>query len=391
MTYDTYLRILQDRLEESGVDPLTLSKTLERERATLSGIAHADVSKMFNEERLSVIVASAVRKSVSNSTDNTTVSMNTFSDEFDTLASHNSSCESTVRVGLTASDDGIVVSADLEKTVVCACPSLPKILLESDTATVNISQPDPLCESRFVSETDTGLTPSVPGEVFHKLLSESATVHISDKDTANFFITDTETLVLAPSVDDIEVTVSFPTPVSDDGNLSPFIEESHQQKKKQKVIPVKTEDSQVISEQDLKNPHPKTLLALLLIILFPYLLAFGGVWASIFFIGALFLSVFVCFPIFFYVVTVSFSCGGVLYGLYCAVSFFWNWNFTSGLKGCAIVFVAVLVLTLSFLFLHRLVIPVYRYFFTKLRAFLRLNLFVFRYVRRNLIKNTKNI
>lgn len=401
MTFDTYLRILRDRLEESGVDAQTLQKTIEREKETLSGIASDDVESLFSEERLSVIIASAQRRS--NNTVKDASTSKPAMNEQSTIVAHSSSLVEASTEIVTLAEEKTVLPVDLDKTAVVTPSTLPKSLLDSDTATVVISHTVIGRENRSGLESATTDLSSVKSDPLNKLLAESATVRISEKDTAEFFVADTDT-TLIPSPSSEEVTIernenAFKTPPSvkdhEETNLLSLIEEAHRQKKKRNFqdasIPVDPSISSAVTESDLKNAHPRLLLFCVLLVLLPCLVILLSAWSVFFVTGILILVFLLVFPIACYVLVVSFSGGGSIYGLYYFFSFLCQANYENSFKSIGFMLICTVVLVLSVMFLHRLVLPVYRYFLAKLRAFLRFHIVLCRVLYRSLLKNVKNI
>jgi len=396
MTFDTYLRILRDRLEESGVDATTLQKTIEREKATLQGIASDDAVSLFSEERLSVIIASAAHRSNSQAKDTRQKVVATL-DEQSTIATHSSHRVTASISDIPPSDDKTILPVDPAKTAVVAPSSLPQALLDSDTATVVISRAEMGDESNSSCESATTVMPVSGNDSVNKLLSDFATVRISEKDTAEFFVTNSE--MTAPVPVSLEIEGSFDPDVTvnvnEETNLLPLIEEAHRQKKNHNLSNGKLSPdlspASAISDSDLKNLHPKLLLVGVLFILLPCLAVLLALWGVIFLTGALILSVLVVLPVIFYVLTVSFSGGGSLYSLYYSFLFLRQADYAGGFKSIGFTVICVAVCVISVMFLHRFVLPIYRYFLSKLRGFLHFHAVLWRSVLKNLLKNVKNI
>ncbi len=401
MTFDTYLRILRDRLEEYGIDEEALQKTLEREKATVSGMASEEVGALFSEERLSVIVASTVRRSNLSSKSYKSPLDSTI-DEQKNYASQGSLNTNASLHNVSSIEDKTIVPSHSSNTSGNVCAALPKALLETDTATVVISRSEVSGKTNLERESVTVVSPITRSTDIGKLFSESATVRISEKETLDFLVTNTEKTVILPFVPE-SVSVSGTDSdkaepavnTDDDTNLLPFIDKAYQYKKGRNlqntnIAQVVTATS-TVSESELKNSHPVILLLSTLFILFPCILFLTVVWSAIFLLGFLVLVTVTVFPVICYVLIVSFSGGGVLYSIYQSISFFMYSDTGNGFKAVGMTVIFLSVFVLSVMFLHRIVLPIYRYFSLKLRNFLRCNAFLCRNIYRSLWKNVKNI
>lgn len=397
MTPDMYLRILKDRLEERAIDRDTVEKTIARERSMISGLRSEEVGVLFSEERLSVIIASAEKRSQRACSELHANSLESI-DEQSTIAAHNSLTTITGTAILNASDAADTPIETEEVTVVSPKSSgVPKALLENDTATVVISGPSEGETVIVDGGMETVLVPPTLNSGLEKLLSDSSTVRISEKDTA-LFLTDEQAFatVALPSTADVGAMKPVVTPSTpEDVNLLPLIDEAHRQKKErgyQIDDYSDTSESLVsVSEADLKNPRFKLLFCLLSLIVFPLACVGTVCWGAVFLLGAAALLLLTVLPIIVYTCIISGSLGSALFGIYFSWSFGLGSDFERCLIGIGLTVIALLIFVLSLLFLHRLVIPLYYFFNQKLRSFIQKNASFFRLICRAMFRTVRYI
>ena len=402
ITAETYLRILRDRLEEANIDDETIAKTVSREKATIAGVSEEDVASLFTEQRLSVLISSAVRRSVKK--------VNPTKDEYgtrreeSTLVTHNSSDQDGFDTAATISVEKTrlpIENDSDDKTIVHKSPDIPRVLIESDTATVVISEPPIKPKSHESCDV-------LEKTVVQKLLSDTATVRISEKDTMQF-------LTLAPdknetpSFDSTGETIDIPTTKTnpslegdqskqtvqnDDDVLIPsFLEDAHGKKKEilqNTAKPSASSDLIIVSESDLKNRHPGWLLLMVLITLFPLISVLLTLYSVLFSVTFAFLALLTAIPILFYTVAVSGTGGGIIYGGFCIVRSFMNTDHGNHVTPFLIFFASLAIFVLSIRFLHRLTIPLFTYFRRKLQALWHKNTVFCRNVLRYLFKSIRH-
>ena len=296
-----------------------------------------------------------------------------------------------------------IPTATEEKTVISpALPStkpvqFPKSLLENDTATIVISRASVDTKPQSNSEEATVIIPS--DNKLDKLLLESATVRISEKDTVEFltvvgeeatilpdviepFVNEEKTAMIFPVTTDEAATILptvTPTTTQEDVNLLPLIDKAHVDKKAERENDAVYSDATAVSEllvteADLINPHPTAFLILLALILVPLFVVIGALYLSVFLTIYLVLLLLTYLPIFIYVLIVSASGGGAIYGGFTLIRAYMRENILS-LTGGGIFLLSVGIFVLSLLFLHRAMIPVYYFFKAKTKAFVRFNSF----------------
>lgn len=380
MTKDTYLRILKDRLDESGVNSSVKAKMLERETAMTAGLASDETSSIFSEERLSVILASALRKSNS---DNHTQDHTQNANEESTIVTHSSTT--------TEETATMVIPSEQDETIVRPSGALPKALLEVDTATIVISRSENAVEQTVILEDKTVVSDQRLDQGINKLLIECGTVHISEKDTAEFFATDEQT-VLIPSTAPAPIKsiepIRLPQDESDSQSFLKMLDEARQQKRN--AVDSRNNDPvKLVSEKDLKNPKPMTWLVFAFVILLPLLVAFGGMWLLVFMLGFLCLVLLTTSPLLLYASIVSGSLGGAISSGYFAITLFGE-NSQNTILAAAILLACLSIFVLSLLFLHRIVIRLYNCFCTILKRFVRFNLITLRSLYRYIVKSAKN-
>ena len=393
MTYETYMRILRDRLEELNVELTVVKKILQREAATVEAVSSDNSQMLFSEERLSIIIASATRHinktSVSTSQVNSHFEPN--DENKDNVAVQSSFSDKTIRIKPSIIQEDATVMSPLSNTVKKQSDAIPQTLLESDTTTVVISR-----KSETSIESATVISPLSNQSELEKLLVETGTVHISEKDTAEFLIPSQDSTAVLPTVMiNREYATDIAAPLSkSDTDILPLIDEAYQKKKTINQFSVTAASSSTyltptVIESELKNNTPILWLLTSFVVLLPCLIFVCGI------LGITVLSVILClalatfFSILLYVVILSGSFGCVLYGIYCSISFFSQNSITNGYKSIGIIIIFLAVFTLSILFLHRIILPIYCFFLKKLKRFTKRSINVYRTLFRHILKTAR--
>ena len=405
MTSEIYLRILHDRLDEARVDPEIAQKTLARERATLSGVNDSAITALLSEERLDFLVSTAIKRSQNSAGDKLDKSYLKSDTESTivTQVSRTSATEAATVIPFSSPDQTRLPSQD--KVPAIQEQSIPRRLLDSDTATVVISKSADHRQTPMPDATTAfPVTPGKESDV-EKLLNERDTVHISEKATVEFLtLVDEKTVILdkAPTLDE-----AFTVPISaspgtdhcakpeDDVNLLPFIDKAHHQKKQDAiaqntVLQTPPPAQKSISDEDLKNPHIALLTVFTLIILFPFCLSFFLLFAAYFIPTLAILFIISCLPVAFYTLTVSFSGGGILYGAFFAIRASTQSEFEKALPFGICFLVCTAVFTLSLLFLHKAIIPAHNDLKKIFRSFLKKNLSFLKILIRIFVKSIRH-
>lgn len=401
-TEATYLRILRDRLEEAGVDNETVERTIAREKATISGLSDEDVNALFTEQRLQVLITSAKKRSfaktASDATTNTLISSTNVPQ---------GTLTDTATIVVKETETLIPFTPNEEATVVSASPAsrIPPHLLESDTATVVISSGTSYRTSPTVPSYDEAKTVVEDGTL-GKILSESETVRISEKETVEFLVPEEEKTVIPSFVTIVEPSeresglsssdeaATMPilppvTPVSDSDSedILPFINNAHHEKKNTQQERI---SSIPIDESDLKNTRPILLFWMLFVVLFPLVLVLSfsslALWSVVLILSLILFSL----PILLYTVTVSGLGGAILYVGYSIVTNWINGNTEYLVIHFAVLFFALALLTVVILYLHRLVIPLYYFFKKRCFSFCRKSVAFFKKTLRFIFKSIRH-
>ena len=399
MTLDAFLRILRDRLEELDVDEETIKRLLVREQATVSGLDEKDMEPLFTEERLSVLVASAKKRSQKTMRDKQ-LNPNKDIDEKSTVVPQVSHKDIMIETKIPESGTIVKPTDSAQES------KLPKPLLENGTATVVISTHYPKLKPVEPDEEKTVIPTVKPSAAFHKLLAQNDTVRISDKATAEFLTVTTvidgdgtiitprplskerhtfddgdEKTVLALDEDhsdgDTIHTIPIPqAPTADETDaVLRYLDQAHKEAKKKqteeaKVSPDMNSQLLQVKESDLVNTSPFLTSLFLAMILLPWCFAASCVFLTVFMTLLTILTVLMVLPIVIYTALLAITGGMMLYAGSYSVSCLLGSSYDDLYKALILFAVSLTSLVLIILFLHRLIIPIYRFFKGKTALFL---------------------